>query len=136
MAGCVEFPGGFFLGVKDDAATTNDSNEDGEAAGGGSSSSSMLARIQQMLRDQDDVVLVDLSRNLVSSASPRLPVTFKVRTDGRGDLPSFIYPLCDGVESMALPSNPIRIHTPTSKHPHRASPPASARHCRRAGRRR
>ncbi len=64
MLGCVEFPGGFFLGVKDDADQPH----------------SMLARVQLLLRDQDDVVLVDLSRNHVTSASPRLPVTFKVRT--------------------------------------------------------
>ena len=67
MLGCVEFPGGFFLGVKDDA----DDDEADEA------NHTMLGKVQGLLRDCDDVILVDLSRNLVTSASPRLPVTFK-----------------------------------------------------------
>lgn len=90
MIGCVEFPGGFFLGVKDDAAADTDDDphhhqqqHEGAAAAAASGGHSMLARIQQMLRDTDDVVLVDLTRNLVTSASPRLPVTFKVG-GGRG----------------------------------------------------
>jgi hypothetical protein len=98
MIGCVEFPGGFFLGVKDDAATDHhhdhDSDSDdtsargktgGRGGSGGSGSGgehSMLARVQLMLRDTDDVILVDLSRNAVTSASPRLPVTFKVCVGG------------------------------------------------------
>ncbi|KAM3577162.1 hypothetical protein VYU27_001078 [Nannochloropsis oceanica] len=81
MLGCVEFPGGFFLGLRDDADEEGSSKSasGGAASNGGTSSSSttMLGMVQHLLCDCDDVVLVDLGRNLVTSASPLLPVTFK-----------------------------------------------------------
>ena len=81
MLGCVEFPGGFLLGVRDDADEEGSSSSatTSSASNGGTSSSSttMLGKVQHLLRDCDDVVLVDLGRNLVTSASPLLPVTFK-----------------------------------------------------------
>lgn len=81
MLGCVEFPGGFFLGVRDDADEEGSSNSASSAAanscGTSSNSTTMLGKVQHLLCDCDDVVLVDLGRNLVTSASPLLPVTFK-----------------------------------------------------------
>lgn len=118
MSGCVEFPGGFFLGAKDDAA----SKDGGVGVGSNSSSSSsMLARIQQMLRDQDDVVLVDLTRNLVTSASPRLPVTFKVPMGDALSMHSSLWR-----RSYRIPNPSIthtHIHTQNKTHPEPPLPP-------------
>ena len=81
MLGCVEFPGGFLLGVRDDAdeegSSSSASSSAASSGGTSSSSTTMLGKVQHLLRDCDDVVLVDLGRNLVTSASPLLPVTFK-----------------------------------------------------------
>ena len=115
MIGCVEFPGGFFLGLKDDSEEQGDD----AAATGASGGSSMLVLVQQLLRDTDDVILVDLSRNLVTSASPRLPVTFKVRSLRVWPLSCIIFP---------------HPHTWHGARTCRASRPSCARPCRRVGR--
>ena len=92
MLSCVEFPGGFFLGVQDDLGdkvrlprhqrpnTEVCELKKGpplrlatmtQAANG--ESNSMLWKIQRLLYDYDDVTLVDLGRNLVVPASNKAP---------------------------------------------------------------